>query len=201
MNIALLGWGSLLWEKGLLRLETNWMPGGPVLPIEFSRVSKSRAGALTLVIDPENGVDVVTRFARSAYQDLPEALYHLSQRERAPEKLIGYVNCQTGQSRSALLPDAALSIANWAARAAFDAVIWTDLPANFGSIDKQQFSALADPALPFTLEHALLYLHALMPPGADKAREYIRNAPLEVDTPLRRYLGNDPWLSQSGSPS
>ena len=49
MKIAVLGWGSLIWNKGNLRLTTNWTDGGPILPIEFSRISDD--GRLTLVID------------------------------------------------------------------------------------------------------------------------------------------------------
>lgn len=54
MKIAILGWGSLIWDKRNLRLAGEWQVGGPVLPIEFSRVSGY--GRLTLVIDPLHGV-------------------------------------------------------------------------------------------------------------------------------------------------
>ena len=64
MKIAVLGWGSLIWNKGKLRLTTNWTDGGPVLPIEFSRISDD--GRLTLVIDERHGVDVPTRYAFSS---------------------------------------------------------------------------------------------------------------------------------------
>jgi hypothetical protein len=53
--VALLGWGSLLWD---VRLEFDyehvpWNNDGPTVPLEFSRISTTRACAPTLVIDPE----------------------------------------------------------------------------------------------------------------------------------------------------
>ena len=49
MKIAILGWGSLIWNQNGLPVKGQWKKNGPVLPIEFSRVS--RDGRLTLVID------------------------------------------------------------------------------------------------------------------------------------------------------
>ena len=40
MKIAILGWGSLVWDSRQLPHSGEWHTGGPVLPIEFSRVSK-----------------------------------------------------------------------------------------------------------------------------------------------------------------
>jgi hypothetical protein len=67
MKIVVLAWGSLVWDPRTLRLAHSWMEGGPVLPIEFSRVSDN--GRLTLVIDEGHGVDVPTRYALSALVD------------------------------------------------------------------------------------------------------------------------------------
>jgi len=74
VKIAVLGWGSLLWdtesikgkefEKHLERcsgLDSLWCEGGPTLRLEFSRVSKSRNGALTLVLDYDNGTQCQLR--------------------------------------------------------------------------------------------------------------------------------------------
>jgi hypothetical protein len=52
MNIAILGWGSLVWDQRVLPTESEWNSEGPRLPIEFSRVSQD--GRLTLVIDSCN---------------------------------------------------------------------------------------------------------------------------------------------------
>src|SRR5260370_9698520 len=99
MKIAILAWGSLLWEKGDRPLDTafDWAPSGLKLPIELSRVSESRNGALTLVIDPKNGVEIPTYFAVSSLQNLNEAISNLRKREHTSSRFIGYVNCRSGK--------------------------------------------------------------------------------------------------------
>ncbi len=106
MKIAILVWGSLLWEQGDLKLATGWVLGGLALPLEFSRVSSTRDGALTLVIDPDNGAEIPTRFAESSLHNLEEAIYSLARREGTSRENIGYVDCRSGQSRSRLPPTA-----------------------------------------------------------------------------------------------
>jgi uncharacterized protein YdaT len=196
MKIAILAWGSLLWEKGNLALRANWAPGGPELPLEFSRVSESRDGALTLVIDPKNGVEIPAYFAVSAHQNLDTAIRNLHERERTRSKFIGYVNCSSGQSRSSILPTASSKIREWAGKNNFDAVIWTDLPSNFDDVDKAKFSDVDEPSMKFTVDNAQKYLHCLKARGAAKAREYIKKAPPEVETELRKRMRSDPWLDK-----
>src|SRR5256885_15588809 len=62
-KIAILGWGSLLWEGGadFDRHHEDWQFDGPTLRLEFSRMSPSRLGALTLVIDPLHGSPATNR--------------------------------------------------------------------------------------------------------------------------------------------
>jgi hypothetical protein len=71
-RIAILGWGSLIWEPRELETIGGWQMGGPVLPIEFSRVSND--GRLTLVVDEKNGVDVPTRYILSSRTDMAAQL-------------------------------------------------------------------------------------------------------------------------------
>src|SRR5208337_2191663 len=49
MKIAVLAWGSIVWERGVLEVAATFMPNGPNLPVEFCRVSGDER--LTLVID------------------------------------------------------------------------------------------------------------------------------------------------------
>ena len=49
MRIAVIGWGSLLWSPRTLPLAGTWSSDGPVLPIEFARISVD--GRLTLIIE------------------------------------------------------------------------------------------------------------------------------------------------------
>ena len=81
-RIAILGWGSLIWEPRELETIGGWQMGGPVLPIEFSRVSND--GRLTLVVDEKNGVDVPTRYILSSRTDMAGAIENLRVREKAP---------------------------------------------------------------------------------------------------------------------
>ena len=71
MAIAILAWGSLIWNPGSLHIVDGWRPGGPTLPIEFSRISDN--GRLTLVIDEACGVPVPTCFALSMFDNVQEA--------------------------------------------------------------------------------------------------------------------------------
>jgi hypothetical protein len=194
IKIAILAWGSLLWEKGKLALGTGWVPGGPELPLEFSRVSSTRDGALTLVIDPKNGVEIPTYFAVSSHQNLDEAIHNLRDREHTRARFIGYIYYRSGQSRSHLPVWVSSKIRGWAGRAGFDAVIWTDLPSNFDEVDKATFSDVDEPHMKFTVDNAQMYLHRLNARGAAQAREYIKKAPPEIETALRKRMRGDPWL-------
>jgi hypothetical protein len=183
MKIAILGWGSLIWDEGdvPLPLETGWQVGGPKLPIEFSRISNSRNGALTLVIDPDNGEYISTQFAISKRSDLDDAICDLRTREGTLVKRIGYVNLIDGSQRCNVYLNVGDIIRMWANNKNIDAVVWTDLPPNFEE---------------FSVDKAIGYLHNhLSSDGATKAREYIRKAPKDTDTPLRRRLTDDPWLN------
>ena len=79
MKTAILGWGSLIWQPKDLKFDTNigWKENGPILPIEFARISKD--GRLTLVITP-NGTDVKTLYAVSSFDNLELAVLNLKKR-------------------------------------------------------------------------------------------------------------------------
>lgn len=82
-KIALLGWDSLLWDK---RPEFDdqhglWLPNGPKLPLEFSRISTTRKDALTLVIDQKHGALCRTAYALSTRYNPDDAIADLRHRE------------------------------------------------------------------------------------------------------------------------
>jgi hypothetical protein len=180
MKIAILGWGSLVWDKRDLATACEWQRGGPVLPIEFSR--KSRDGRLTLVIDPANGEPVATRYVRSPFENLKDAVGNLREREGNPPKdRIGFVNLITHTERAWARenqPDACDTITAWAQTNDWQAVIWTALTSNFAEEQRE----------PFTLPAALHYLNSLTGQTRSRALEYIHRAPAEIMTPLRRAL-------------
>jgi len=150
ISIAILGWGSLIWDpRELHRYIGPWLGGGPVLPIEFSRLSSGRR--LTLVIDDENGVPVPTQYAVSLRLVLDEAIVDLARRERTrrPEG-IGFVDQTGGTARSRIGP-VAETIATWADKQGMNAVIWTDLGPNFSD----------ETGTPFSCEAAAAHLRRL----------------------------------------
>jgi len=92
-QIAILGWGSLLWgvenNRDFERLHGPWMSDGPELQLEFSRKSRTRAGALTLVIDPKHGAASRVAYAFSARAEPQEAINDLLRREGTTSENIG----------------------------------------------------------------------------------------------------------------
>lgn len=180
MRIAILGWGSLIWDRRDLPITGDWRRGGLVLPIEFSRISRSgeRAGGLTLVIDEQHGANVPTRFALSPCTNLDDAIADLRTREGTSSDRIGYVNLVRNTERDYARqqhPHASDTIKAWAQAQPLDAVVWTALPSNFAEVAQR----------PFSVEAAIQHLQALTEPAKSCALEYLQKAPPEVVTPVR----------------
>jgi hypothetical protein len=176
MKIAILGWGSLIWDQRELPTSGDWQKGGPILAIEFSRISSD--GRLTLVIDEKNGVPVKTRYAESGSGTLNQAIEDLRKREDTSKSMIGVVSKTINNAKSG-----SDTIKDWAVDNKWDGVIWTGLPSNFE--DKEH--------VPFTVENGLVYLGGLFGEEKAAARKYIERAPEEVITPLRRAVGEWGW--------
>lgn len=190
MKIAILGWGSLLWD---CRPEFDgqcdrWQFDGPVLPLEFSRVSAGRNEALTLVIDEQHGQPCQVAYALSKRKRPEDAIADLRCREGTTVGNIGAYFLD-GPNKQTRAPNALGSIASWAALNSLDAVVWTGLESNF--TDKNRLEA----GLPFSVENAIGHLQALNPAAKAKAAEYVWRAPDFIDTPLRRALQSEPWFS------
>lgn len=177
MRIAILAWGSLIWSPRMLHIIGDWQKGGPVLPIEFSRIAVNRR--LTLIIDETHGADIRTRYALSGHSTLDQAITNLQEREGTPNRDdIGFFDATTGHCSERALADhpaACARIRNWLAEQPFDAVIWTALPRTFERETGQ----------PYSVEAALRFFEALSAAEKAVAGEYIRNAPDEVQTPFR----------------
>ena len=185
MKHVILGWGSLLWDEGRfpLRLKSEWDSDGPSLPLEFSRVSQSRNGTLTLVVDPVIGENCQSSFAISAQKHLDDVICDLRCREGTVLRRIGFVDTVSGAQRSNVHSDLAGVLRNWAQERGVSSVVWTDLPSNFNEGGRGQFS----------VEAAARYLRGLDAEGARKAREYIERAPESISTPLRRHVEKSEW--------
>ncbi len=160
----------------------DFAANGPLLPIEFCRVSDD--GRLTLVLDETFGAVCKAYSAPSTLQDLDAAIENFRIREGMRHaREIGFVELASGKQSSAAIerhPDAVASIAAWAQASGYDAAIWAALANNFD-----------EPAAggePFSVTAALSYLETLEGRDAAKfapALAYFRNAPAEVETPVR----------------
>jgi hypothetical protein len=189
-KIAILGWGSLLWDD---RPEFHWFDAtleggadgwhtdGPSLKLEFSRVSvETRARALTLVLDYEHGWACNVAYAVSKRQAVEDARCDLRCREGTLLKRIGL--WKRGDECTTAHQEAWEAIDGWA-KDRFDAVVWTDLKSNFP--DKSHFPGKTDQNREFTVENAIAHLKHLDERGKAMAAAYIWRAPPFVVTRLR----------------
>lgn len=188
MKIAVLAWGSLIWDGRGLDIAEDFEPRGPLLPVEFCRVSGG--GRLTLVIDEAFGASCLTYVAVSACGDLDAALENLwtregSQNEVLPKNVrrhgrVGFIEVESGHCSAKAMerhPKSVATIKTWAQANGFDAAIWTALASNFHEPDKARE--------PLSFEATIRYLEMLEAPRLSAALGYIRSAPPEVQTPVR----------------
>jgi len=171
--IVCLGWGSLIWDPKELPLIDSkpeaWRDDGPKLPIEFSRVSKN--GRLTLVIDPAAPlVRVLWNPLRvTALADAVEALH--VREDTDTDRPIGRWPSDCRYPFDDI-------VAQWARAKGFEGVVWTALGPRFGHENDRR-----------PLEHeALEYLSSLPKGTYCLAEQYVRCAPLQIDTPYRRAI-------------
>lgn len=185
LKIAILGWGSLIWEKcpEFDEWREDWCcDDGPAVKLEFSRISESRDGALTLVIDELNGDVCKVAYAISKRQYPDDSICDLRSREGTSLRRIGYYFADGSRSGD---PDIPESIRAWTNKTKLDVVVWTALPSNFREIRKKAFS----------VPEALSYLKTLTPEQKVRAAEYVWRAPQFIRTPLRRELEVEPWFA------
>ena len=195
MKIAILGWGSLLWDdqdkhKWFNDTIGDWQAGGPTLPIEFCRISSSRKGALTLVLQPPPiGCPCQVSFAVSKRTELAEAIADLEQRERCETTDIGQCIAGDATKGQGQFKNLVAVIQAWldTIEPKIGAVIWTDLENNYAKRSKRGKA--------FTVSDALIHLRTdLSAEGRSKAAEYVWRAPDFVRTKLRKKL--ETWPSQ-----
>lgn len=178
-GIAVLGWGSLIWDRDGLPVDLpedhEWYPDGPVLPIEFVR--QSNEGHLTLVIWEGAGKRIKTRWAPLKVGNLEEAILSLREREgRTPKTGIRIRTKHVGRWTRGEMGNASATIGHWADAMPFDQVIWTALPPKWNGVD-EDFPCRAQ---------AVAHLKKLVSEGKEaKAEEYVRKAPEWVRTPYR----------------
>ena len=186
MSIAILGWGSLIWCPGSLRIRTAWRLDGPRLPIEFARIS--RDGRLTLVIQLGTE-DQTTYWAVSELEELSDARDNVREREGSKLEDIHYLD-RDGRAAEGVPSEIARKMSEWLdGHGDVQAAIWTGLPSNWRETRGREFSA-AD---------AIRYLEELEVAAGrakatyDRAREYVRNAPPGIETVVRKAMRARGW--------
>lgn len=184
LTIGCLGWGSLVWDPRGLPIRGAWFEDGPLLPVEFARVSSK--DRVTLVIcDVEYRVR--TLWALLEAVDLQTAKRDLASREGINDddihKSIGYWDGKAGKSHGAAADD----IARWAPTKSLDAVVWTSLEPGLKS------KRGTVPSIDEILDHLRKLPHA----HGQLAEEYIRKAPIQIDTEYRRRIAKEfAWLPE-----
>lgn len=182
-QIAVIGWGSLIWCPGCLQIRGHWYSDGPELPIEFARISLDKR--LTLVIHPGSEAEPTpnqrTYWALSTLSGIEEARENLRAREGTT---MGNIHALTNGGGEINGPIDTV-IGTWLhEHNELHAAIWTALPTNWPNKRGGQFSA----------EDAVTYLKELEAEGDaakaayERAREYFRNAPPQIQTPVRKRL-------------
>src|SRR5690606_16677678 len=161
MKIAILAWGSLVWQPKELKYDKSfgWKSDGPILPIEFARISKD--GRLTLVITP-NGTNVSTLYTLSGYKTIDEAVLDLAVREGSGRMSIGWYN----KAKDEFLPEIFAyqdEIREWIKDRDIDAVIWTNLGEKWEVNDEV-----------ISPDERIGYLKNLKGPASALAEQYIR---------------------------
>jgi hypothetical protein len=190
-RIAIVGWGSLIWDPRELPVGSSWHPDGPELPVELARVSAD--GRLTLVL--REGVGALqTLWALMSCASLDEARDELARRERTDAAGIGSLDCDGDSRIESLDPIHRTSsprVASWLAGHRLDAAIWTGLPSNFEERTGD----------PLGLDAAVRYLERLSRDTRLAAEQYVRRAPPQVRTEIRQGLEQRlGWTTVFGEP-
>jgi hypothetical protein len=166
MNIAVIGWGSLIWDKKTLNIQGGWDTKGPILPIEFSRIS--RDSRVTLIID-EAARPVTTLWSMSKHKTLTDAKENLRKREDTTPRSIHSIRL-TDTPTTIIQQE----IQKWLPQHGLDAAMWTGLSFSNRTESRR-------PSLPDIIRH----LHSLTGTTLLDAKEYIQKAPTQIATEYR----------------
>lgn len=169
--IACLGWGSLVWNPDTLPIQRDWFEDGPFIRVDFLR--KSRNGRVTLVLH-ESATPVRSLWTVMDEGDLARAITALRVREGIFEK---NESKHIGRWEGGASPPCIPQLAEWAQARKVDAVIWTALDATFDNPDAADIA-----------ERVAQYLGTLTGAVRDDAERYVRFAPQQIDTRVRRRI-------------
>jgi Apea-like HEPN len=164
-RIACIGWGSLIWKPEKLKFVGDWHSNGPVLPIEFTRISNNQR--VTLILDKKaKPVQTLYRFMET--ENLEEAVLALKERENGGEiEMVTATEPCDGSIKK--------TISDWLRLNNIDAAIWTAIGYGKGKVR---------PSIEQILEH----LKSLQGQPLVDAEEYIRKAPKQIKTDYRQKI-------------
>jgi len=175
MEIACLGWGSLVWDPRSIPIRGKWFDDGPLLPIEFAR--ESNDGRITLVISNTDH-QVRTLWSLMSLTNLEAAKKALAIREGISESNIKNCIGFWVRNTSTINYLCGKEIGIWGEQLNLDAVLWTNLKYGFkNSRDKM-------PSCSEIIKH----LNKLPYEIKKVAKEYIQKAPIQIDTEYRRQI-------------
>jgi hypothetical protein len=179
MNVAVIGWGSLIWDPRELAKRSRWHRSGPRLPIEFARVSKDRR--LTLVLHAPSKPQQAY-WACSTLASVQATRSNLAAREKAP---IEWIHTATRGEPSDPASSVEVAVCAWLrAQPDLDAAVWTGLPATLDGPDLVAQSVAHVASL-----RAVPNVYA-------RAREYVVRAPGQIQTVVRSALRAQGWLDE-----
>jgi hypothetical protein len=174
MLIACLAWGSLVWRPEGLPVHKPWFDDGPLLPVEFARQSKG--GLITLVL-VSGHKRVRSLWAPMSVDELEAAKSQLAEREEIKtENIPKYIGWWSRNSDST--GPFIATVKEWAAHRTVEAVIWTALPPKFDDMEGRVPKA----------DELVTFLRRLPYDKRRQAEEYVRRAPLQIDTEYRRVM-------------
>ena len=181
--IACLGWGSLIWKPEALPIRRGWFEDGPLVKVDFLR--KSQDGRITLVLH-ESAKPVRSLWALMAVDEPGDATAALAAREGTPKRNVTLWSKLSRESA----PNCIVDLDAWAGSRGITHVVWTALRPKFNGGEPPSQEAIVE------------YLSNLRGPARANAREYIQNAPGQIDTEYRRLIeAQFGWLPATAHPT
>jgi hypothetical protein len=175
MEIAFIGWGSLLRNKNALNVAGKWQSDGPCLPLEFAYVSKSKI--LTLAIVP-GSCAVQTFWARSGFQEVEVAREALKRLVKSELQNIGFFSRINASSNCRVAPEIIRDLRTWVEQKGLDAVVWIDRGSNFKEAVKMDFNE----------DRVVDFIIGLSKNERLAVEKYIISNPEQIETTIRRRL-------------
>jgi hypothetical protein len=175
-KIACIGWGSLIYNLGILECDGIWREDGPQLPVEYVRCSDS--GNLTLVILP-GARPVKTFWTLMNCVNIGLAKESLRLRERFSPNTPTWIG--SVELNNEPVTGIESIIYDWIKAKNINAAIWSNNPPKFNGENGQ---------IP-TIDDAIIYLTNLVGQQREAAEQYIRHTPKQVITEYREKIESE----------